>query len=80
MTFQSDPLLCIHNNLGLREHLNSLFWFMLWQSKETIDAAVGDVLAKPWLPLPLGLKPPSMESVLGELQRQGISKVPPSCA
>ncbi|XP_058100580.1 probable transcription factor GLK1 [Magnolia sinica] len=49
-------------------------------SKETVDAAIGDVLAKPWLPLPLGLKPPSMEGVLVELQKQGISKIPPSCA
>ncbi|OMO52807.1 hypothetical protein CCACVL1_29078 [Corchorus capsularis] len=49
-------------------------------SKESIDAAIGDVLSKPWLPLPLGLKPPSTDSVLGELQRQGIPKVPPSCA
>ncbi|RWV97819.1 hypothetical protein BHE74_00056778 [Ensete ventricosum] len=45
-------------------------------SKESIDAAIGDVLGKPWLPLPLGLKPPSLEGVLVELQRQGVSKVP----
>ncbi|GFP86442.1 probable transcription factor glk1 [Phtheirospermum japonicum] len=49
-------------------------------SKESVDAAIGDVLSKPWLPLPLGLKPPSMDSVMVELQRQGISKIPPSCA
>lgn len=49
-------------------------------SNESIDAAIGDVLSKPWLPLPLGLKPPSMDCVMGELQRQGIPKVPPSCA
>ncbi|CAL5342672.1 unnamed protein product [Camellia sinensis] len=49
-------------------------------SKESIDAAIGDVLGKPWLPLPLGLKPPSIDSVLGELQRQGIPKIPPTCA
>ncbi|XP_056158297.1 transcription activator GLK1-like isoform X1 [Syzygium oleosum] len=49
-------------------------------SKETIDAAIGDVLSKPWLPLPLGLKPPSTDSVLGELQRQGVPKIPTSCA
>ncbi|KAK9676867.1 hypothetical protein RND81_11G106200 [Saponaria officinalis] len=45
---------------------------------ESVDAALGDVLAKPWLPLPIGLKPPSMDSVFVELQRQGITKVPPS--
>ncbi|KAM6572507.1 hypothetical protein CsatA_016587 [Cannabis sativa] len=49
-------------------------------SKESVDEAIGDVLAKPWLPLPLGLKPPSMDSVMGELQRQGVPKIPPSCA
>ena len=31
-------------------------------------------------PLPLGLKPPSLDSVMGELQRQGVPKIPPSCA
>ncbi|XP_073307391.1 probable transcription factor GLK1 isoform X2 [Primulina huaijiensis] len=50
------------------------------QPKEKIDAIIGDVLSKPWLPLPLGLKPPSTDGVLIELQRQGISKIPPSCA
>ncbi|XP_074276091.1 transcription activator GLK2 [Silene latifolia] len=49
----------------------------LQPSKESVDAALGDVLAKPWLPLPIGLKAPSMDSVLGELQRQGVSKIPP---
>lgn len=49
-------------------------------SKESIDAAIGDVLSKPWSPLPLGLKPPSVDGVLVELQRQGISNIPPSCA
>ncbi|KAL1363090.1 hypothetical protein HN51_011291 [Arachis hypogaea] len=49
-------------------------------SKESIDAAIGDVLSKPWQPLPLGLKAPALDSVLTELQRQGISNIPPSCA
>lgn len=47
-------------------------------TKESIDAALGDVLAKPYLPLPIGLKPPSIDSVLVELQRQGVPKIPPS--
>lgn len=47
-------------------------------SKESIDAAIGDILSKPWQPLPLGLKPPALDSVLVELQRQGIQKVPPA--
>ncbi|KAL5220131.1 hypothetical protein ABZP36_024844 [Zizania latifolia] len=49
-------------------------------SKESIDAAIGDVLVKPWLPLPLGLKPPSLDSVMSELHKQGIPKVPPATA
>ncbi|XP_058752291.1 probable transcription factor GLK1 [Vicia villosa] len=49
-------------------------------SKESIDAAISDVLSKPYLPLPLGLKAPALEGVMGELQRQGIPKIPPSCA
>ncbi|BAT92311.1 hypothetical protein VIGAN_07100700 [Vigna angularis var. angularis] len=49
-------------------------------SKESIDAAISDVLSKPWLPLPLGLKGPALDGVMGELQRQGIPKIPPSCA
>lgn len=55
-------------------------FFDFLPSKESIDAAIGDVLVKPWLPLPLGLKPPSIDSVMVELQRQGVPKVPPSCA
>ncbi|KAK7401943.1 hypothetical protein VNO78_13826 [Psophocarpus tetragonolobus] len=49
-------------------------------SKESIDAAISDVLSKPWLPLPLGLKAPAIDGVMGELQRQGIPRIPPSCA
>ncbi|KAF8413826.1 hypothetical protein HHK36_001820 [Tetracentron sinense] len=52
--------------------------FEFHPSKESIDSAIGDVISKPWLPLPLGLKPPSLESVLVELQRQGVPKIPPS--
>ncbi|XP_057796238.1 transcription activator GLK1-like [Salvia miltiorrhiza] len=47
-------------------------------SKERIDATIGDVLKKPSLPLPLGLKPPSIDSVMVELRRQGVSKIPPT--
>lgn len=50
------------------------------QSKESIDAAIGDVLVKPWLPLPLGLKPPSLDSVMSELHKQGVPKIPPAAA
>lgn len=54
------------------------FYKFILQSKESIDAAIGDVISKPWLPLPLGLKAPALDSVMGELQRQGISNIPPS--
>ncbi|KAK4723572.1 hypothetical protein R3W88_026351 [Solanum pinnatisectum] len=50
----------------------------LHPSNESIDAAIEDVLAKPQLPLPIGLKPPSIDSVLNELQRQEITKIPPT--
>lgn len=46
--------------------------------KETVVAAINEVLRNPYIPLPLGLKPPSLESVVSELQRQGISMVPPA--
>ncbi|CAM8890980.1 hypothetical protein QQ045_025433 [Rhodiola kirilowii] len=49
-------------------------------SKESLDAAIGDVLTKPWLPLPIGLKPPELESVMGELQRNGVPNIPPASA
>ncbi|XP_021295704.1 two-component response regulator-like APRR2 isoform X2 [Herrania umbratica] len=46
-------------------------------AEEVIDKVVKEAINKPWLPLPLGLKPPSTEGVLAELSRQGISAVPP---
>ncbi|KAF3599876.1 hypothetical protein F2Q69_00033391 [Brassica cretica] len=46
--------------------------------EEMVDQVVKEAISKPWLPLPLGLKPPSAESVLAELSRQGISAVPSS--
>lgn len=50
----------------------------LHPTKESVDAAIGDVLSKPWLPLPLGLKPPATDSVLVELQKRGVPKIPPT--
>ncbi|PON51822.1 Two-component response regulator [Trema orientale] len=46
-------------------------------AEEVIDKVVKEAINKPWLPLPLGLKPPSTDSVLSELSRQGISSIPP---
>ncbi|KAF8379123.1 hypothetical protein HHK36_028552 [Tetracentron sinense] len=40
--------------------------------EEEIDRIVKEAINKPWLPMPLGLKPPATESVLSELHRQGI--------
>lgn len=51
--------------------------FDLYPADEVIDKVVKEAISKPWLPLPLGLKPPSTESVLTELSRQGISTIPP---
>ncbi|KAL1354475.1 two-component response regulator-like APRR2 isoform X2 [Arachis hypogaea] len=46
------------------------------QADEVVDKVVKEAISKPWLPLPLGLKPPSTDSVLAELSRQGISPIP----
>lgn len=54
-------------------HENVWCWM---QTEEVIDKAVKEAISSPWLPLPLGLKPPSTESVLTELSRQGISSIP----
>ncbi|XP_022738486.1 two-component response regulator-like APRR2 isoform X2 [Durio zibethinus] len=45
-------------------------------AEEVIDKVVKEAINKPWLPLPLGLKPPATDSVLAELSRQGISTIP----
>ncbi|XP_068650957.1 two-component response regulator-like APRR2 [Aristolochia californica] len=50
--------------------------FDLYPAEEVIDKVVKEVISQPWLPLPLGLKPPSTESVLMELHRQGIPNIP----
>lgn len=49
----------------------------LHPAEEVIDKVVKEAISKPWLPLPLGLNPPSTDSVLTELSKQGISAVPP---
>ncbi|KAH7287400.1 hypothetical protein KP509_32G054500 [Ceratopteris richardii] len=47
--------------------------FIINQPKEMVVAAINEVLRNPYVPLPLGLKSPSLESVVSELQRQGVS-------
>ncbi|XP_057976673.1 two-component response regulator-like APRR2 isoform X2 [Malania oleifera] len=51
--------------------------FDLHPGEEAIDKVVKEAISKPWLPLPLGLKPPSTDTVLAELSKRGISAVPP---
>ncbi|XP_039015164.1 two-component response regulator-like APRR2 isoform X2 [Hibiscus syriacus] len=51
------------------------YFSMFTQEEEVIDKTVKEAISMPWLPLPLGLKPPSTESVLAELSRQGISAI-----
>ncbi|XP_022757666.1 two-component response regulator-like APRR2 isoform X2 [Durio zibethinus] len=46
-------------------------------AEEVIDKVVKEAINKPWLPLPLGLKPPSTDSVLAELSRQRIAIISP---
>ncbi|RDX89247.1 Two-component response regulator-like APRR2, partial [Mucuna pruriens] len=48
-----------------------------YPAEEVVDKVVKEAISKPWLPLPLGLKPPSTDSVLAELSKQGISSIPP---
>ncbi|RVX09518.1 Transcription activator GLK1 [Vitis vinifera] len=70
-----------HPGIGVQaRHSGPFPLFDFHPSKETIDAAIGDALSKPWQPLPLGLKPPSLDGVMVELQRQGVPKIPPTCA
>ncbi|CAI7925438.1 unnamed protein product [Closterium sp. NIES-54] len=49
------------------------------QANDILDAAISEALTNPATPLPLGLKPPSLDGVLDELNRQGI-RMPASTA
>ena len=69
------------SSLFYRLSMNSyhiVFYNACMQAEEVIDNVVKEAISKPWLPLPIGLKPPSTDSVLAELSRQGISSIPPS--
>lgn len=68
--FQSASM--VNNSCGMPQKL-----FDLQPAEEVIDKVVKEAINKPWLPLPLGLKPPSADSVLAELSRQGVSSIPP---
>ncbi|MED6223917.1 Two-component response regulator-like [Stylosanthes scabra] len=82
------PLPCFSyppQNIPGIHHTNSMDYnYIMPQSSpelhladEVVDKVVKEAISKPWLPLPLGLKPPSTDSVLAELSRKGISTVPP---
>ncbi|KAL6979829.1 Two-component response regulator-like [Sarracenia purpurea var. burkii] len=46
--------------------------FDLHPAEEVIDRVVKEAISKPWLPLPLGLKPPSTDSVLLSLEARNL--------
>ncbi|KAI9076267.1 hypothetical protein K1719_030974 [Acacia pycnantha] len=46
-------------------------------AEDVVDKVVKEAISKPGLPMPLGLKPPSIDCVLSELSRQGFSTIPP---
>lgn len=63
-------------NRAVPVHMNSEKMPGFHPPKDKVDAAINEVLKNPYTPLPLGLKPPSLESVLSELQRKGIKTTP----
>lgn len=64
----------LHNEVFLILCVLSMHAWM--QAEEVVDKVVKEAISKPWLPLPLGLKPPSTDSVLAELSRQGYCSIP----
>ncbi|CAI9759495.1 unnamed protein product [Fraxinus pennsylvanica] len=46
--------------------------FDIYPEEEIIDKVVKEAISKPWLPLPLGLKPPSTEAVINELSKNDL--------
>ncbi|KAL8112616.1 hypothetical protein AgCh_020073 [Apium graveolens] len=73
---QSTPQCQNSDYLNISQMPDNLF-DLCPAEEEVIDKVVKEAISKPWLPLPLGLKPPSTDSVLNELSKQGISSVPP---
>ncbi|XP_030466535.1 transcription activator GLK2-like [Syzygium oleosum] len=74
--YKVDPSIGFSTPAGQLASSQPSFDFHQWS--ESVDAAIEEVLLKPWQRLPLGLKPPSLDGVLGELQRQGIPSIPPT--
>lgn len=67
------------NGLDVRERSKGLKDpYDVNQAEEMVDQVLGEAMSKTWLPLPLGLKPPSVDGVLAELHRQGIRTIPPT--
>ncbi|CAI5471943.1 unnamed protein product [Closterium sp. Yama58-4] len=48
----------------------------LIEANDILDAAISEALTNPSTPMPLGLKPPSVDGVLEELNKQGITMPP----
>ncbi|XP_048447527.1 two-component response regulator-like APRR2 [Pyrus x bretschneideri] len=71
--FQNAGGHAVENGHGYSMPQNS---FDIHPAEEVVDKVVKEAMSKPWLPLPLGLKPPSTEGVLAELTRQGICNIP----
>ncbi|KAE9606849.1 putative response regulator and transcription factor RR-A-type family [Lupinus albus] len=76
------PFSYTHNMVGLHNAKAVDYRFDLPQNsfehhpaEEVVDKVVKEAMNKPWLPLPLGLKPPSADSVLAELSKQGVSNI-----
>ncbi|KAH7388166.1 hypothetical protein KP509_16G061900 [Ceratopteris richardii] len=72
------PIPGVINQAAPLQNLTEKNMHGIHMQKDKVDAAINEVLKDPFMPLPLGLKPPSLESVLGELQRQGIRTIPPT--
>lgn len=66
-----------HSQMLPQNNMHVALQFIIpWlQGEDMIDQVLKEAISKPWLPLPLGLKPPSAECVLAELQRQGIHRI-----
>ncbi|XP_061359671.1 two-component response regulator-like APRR2 isoform X2 [Gastrolobium bilobum] len=73
---QNMPALCDANAADYKFSM-PLSSFEHYPAEEVVDNVVKEAINKPWLPLPLGLKPPSIDSVVAELSRQGISNILP---
>lgn len=71
----SGPLYTHTCNISLAD--NPIFPLASMQTNDILESAIIEALNNPLTPPPLGLKPPSLDCVLEELNRQGITMLPP---